>query len=163
MDYGFWFSVSFRFRIPDFRVAQQQAGAPHPNNESEWTWTAKRTQSKRNKQTAACTKQLYYKREKLNVWSQVYRVMYQNTVLAVYCTHGGHFWPRGHDIQHNFTILSLCQRLNTTEAKSRFCIPPKISTFPSNQLYLKTFRLLFFIHSLKWSIRQPRVETGFIM
>ena len=70
-----------------------------------------------------------------------------------------HIWPRGHDIliQHNFTILSLYQRLNTEEAKSRFYIPPKISTFPSNQLYLKTFQLLFFIHSLKRSIRQPRV------
>ena len=96
---------------------------------------------------------------KINVWSQIYRVLYQNTVL--YCTHGDHVWPSGHDIQHNFTILSFCQRLNTEEAKSRFYIPPKISTFPSNQLYLKTFQLLFFIHSLKRSIRQPRVCSVF--
>ena len=41
--------------------------------------------------------------------------------------------------------------------KVKFYIPTKISKFPSNQLYLKTFQLLFFIHSLKRSIRQPRV------
>ena len=51
-----------------------------------------------------------------------------------------------------FTMLSLCQRLNTEEAKTRLYIPPKISTFPSNQLYSKTFQLLFFIHSLERSI-----------
>ena len=44
VDSGFWFSVSFRlrFRIPHFRAAR-----PRPNNKCEWTWTAKRTQSKR--------------------------------------------------------------------------------------------------------------------
>ena len=62
-------------------------------------------------------------------------------------------------MQHNFTILSLCQRLITEEAKLRFYIPPKISKFPSNQLYLKTFQLLFFIHLLKRLIRQPRVSS----
>ena len=62
-------------------------------------------------------------------------------------------------MQHNFTILSLCQRLNTEEAKLRFYIPPKISKFPSNQLYLKTFQLLFFIHLLKRLIRQPCVSS----
>ena len=36
---------------------------------------------------------------------------------------------------------------------------PKISKFPSNQLYLKTFQLLFFIHLLKRLIRQPRVSS----
>ena len=49
-------------------------------------------------------------------------------------------------------MLSLCQRLNTEEAKTRLYIPPKISTFPSNQLYLKTFQLLFFILSVERSI-----------
>ena len=62
-------------------------------------------------------------------------------------------------MQHNFTILSLCQLLKTEEAKLRFYIPPKISKLPSNQLYLKTFQLLFFIHLLKRLIRQPRVSS----
>ena len=62
-------------------------------------------------------------------------------------------------MQHNFTILSLCQRLNTDEAKLRFYIPPKISKCPTNQVYLKTFQLLFFIHLLKRLIRQPRVSS----
>ena len=45
-------------------------------------------------------------------------IIYQNTVLyRLYSTHGDHIWPRGLDIQHSFTILSLCQRLNTGEAK----------------------------------------------
>ena len=64
-------------------------------------------------------------------------------------------------MQHSFTILSLYQRLNTEETKLRFYIPPKISKFPSNQLYLKTFQLLFFIHLLKRLIRQPRVSSVF--
>ena len=34
-----------------------------------------------------------------------------------------------------------------------------VSKFPSNQLYLKTFQLLFFIHLLKRLIRQPRVSS----
>ena len=55
-------------------------------------------------------------------------------------------------ISTQFHNLSLCQRLSTEEAKTRLYIPPKISTFPSNQLYLKTFQLLFFIHSLERSI-----------
>ena len=77
------------------------------------------------------------------------------------CTllHGDHISPRGHDMQYNFTILSLYQRLNTEEAKLKFYIPPKISKFPSNQLYLKTFQLLFFIHLLKRLIRQLRVSS----
>ena len=54
-------------------------------------------------------------------------------------------------ISTQFHNLSLCQRLST-EAKTRLYIPSKISTFPSNQLYLKTFQLLFFIHSLERSI-----------
>ena len=72
----------------------------------------------------------------------------QSNISKHYTVHTDiyHIWPRGHDIliQHNFTILSLHQRLNTEEVKSRFYIPPKISKFPSNQLYLKTFQLLFY-------------------
>ena len=47
-----------------------------------------RIQLKRNKQTAwECRKQLCYKTEKVNVWSQIYRVIYQKTVLYwLYCT-----------------------------------------------------------------------------
>ena len=81
------------------------------------------------------------------------------TLLTLRTVHGDHIWPRGHDMQHNFTMLSLYQRLNTEEAKLRFYIPPKISKFPSNQLYLKTFQLLFFMHLLKRLIRQPRVSS----
>ena len=47
MDSGFWFSVSFRFRIPHFRAARQQAGVPAQTTNAKWTWTTKRTQSKR--------------------------------------------------------------------------------------------------------------------
>ena len=131
------------------------------NRQTNAKQTKARIQPKRNKQRAESAENSYAtRRKKINVWSQIYRVIYQKTVLYwLYCTHRDHIWPRGHDVQHNFTILSLCQRLNTEEAKLRFYIPPKISKFTSNQLYLKTFQLLFFIHSLKRLVRQPRVSS----
>ena len=72
-------------------------------------------------------------------------------------------------MQHNFTILSLCQRLNTEEAKLRFYIPPKISKFRSS---IKS--TLFenipapLLHTLAEAIDSATsclfsVETGFIM
>ena len=63
------------------------------------------------------------------------------------------------DMICNTISIIVVPTLNTEEAKLRFYIPPKISKFPSNQLYLRTFQLLFFIHLLKRLIRQPRVSS----
>ena len=105
---GFWFSDSFSFRIPRFRVARHQAGVPaQTTNEHEPPDERKANESPNPTQTEQadgweCRKQLCYKTEKINVWPLIYRAIYQNTVL--YCLHGDYVWPREHDIQHNLTL-----------------------------------------------------------
>ena len=85
MDSGFRFSVSFRFRIPYFRAAWQQAGVPAQttnSNEYELPKERKANESLNPTQTEQtdgweCRKQLCYKTEKINIWSQIYRVIYK--------------------------------------------------------------------------------------
>ena len=85
------------------------------NRQTNAKQTKARIQPKRNKQQAESAEKSYAtRRKKIHVWSQIYGVLYQKTVLYwLYCTHGDHIWPRRHDMQRNFTTLSLCQRLNT--------------------------------------------------
>ena len=79
----------FRFRIPHFRVARQRAGdtAQTPNaNEHEPPNERQANESPNPTQTEQtdgweCRKQLCYKTEKINVWSQIYRVIYLKSVL----------------------------------------------------------------------------------
>ena len=152
--FRFWISFPWFKKLPDKR--QALPAQTRKANEHEPPTIAKQTkariQPKPNKQTV---RRRVQKASKLQNGKNKSLIALLYTELnTIYCTEGDNVWPRGHDIayQHNFTILSLCQRLNTEEAKTRLYIPPKISTFPSNQLYLKTFQLLFFIHSVERSI-----------
>ena len=67
---------------------------------------AKQTKATQTEQTDGkeCRKHLCFKTERINAWSQIYRVGYQNTER--YCTQGDNVRPRGHDIN----TISQCYR-----------------------------------------------------
>ena len=87
------------------------------NRQTNAKQTKARIQQKRNKQRAESAENSYATRRKKYTSDHRFTEYYIKKLYSTDSTvqHGDHIWPRGHDMQHNFTILLLCQRLNTEE------------------------------------------------